>query len=229
MTYKLMNLFPLTIFQDQIIIPEVNKKELISHIIVSSKKTQILKIKKKSWTGDVNNEQFLFSEKRFEIFLEEITKKIHIYIAILGINLTNINLYMNRSWGTLSNEGENISSHQHSNSHISFVYYPKKPINSGNINFETRDHYNHITPNLFKLRNFELGLFDLNTNNASISSVETYEDDIFIFPSKTNHLTDVSKSKETRISISGDIFMTLKNSNNFENVLTPTSKWIELK
>ena len=47
MTYKLMNLFPLTIFQDQIIIPEVNKKELISHIIVSSKKTQILKIKKK--------------------------------------------------------------------------------------------------------------------------------------------------------------------------------------
>ena len=135
---------------------------------------------------------------------------------------------MNRSWGTLSNEGENISSHQHSNSHISFAYYPKKPINSGNINFETRDHYNHITPNLFKLRNYELGLFDLNTNNASITSVETYENDIFIFPSKTLHFTDVSKSKEPRISISGDIFITLKNSDNFENVLTPISKWLEL-
>ena len=61
----------------------------------------------------------------------------------------------------------------------------KKPINSGNINFETLDHQNHITLNLFKLRNFELEIFDLNTNNGSITSVEIFEDDIFIFLSKT--------------------------------------------
>ena len=228
MTHKLMNLFPLTIFKDQLIIPEVNKNELVSFIIESSEKNVILKTSAKSWTGDVNNEQFLFSNKRFEMFLKEITKKIKKYLETLGINSKNINLYMNRSWGTLSNEGENISSHQHSNSHISFAYYLKKPKNSGDISFQTKDHYNHITPNLFKLRNFELGLFELNTNNASITSVETYENDIFIFPSKTLHFTDVSKSKEPRISISGDIFITLKNSDNFENVLTPISKWLEL-
>ena len=61
----------------------------------------------------------------------------------------------------------------------------KKPINSGNINFETLDHYNHITLNLFKLRNFELEIFDLNTNNGSLTSVEIFKDDIFIFLSKT--------------------------------------------
>ena len=77
----------------------------------------------------------------------------------------------------------------------------KKPINSGNINFETLDHYNHITLNLFKLRNFELELFDLNTNNGSITSEKIYKDHIFIFPSKTIDLTQVSKSKEPRISI----------------------------
>ena len=229
MTHKLMNLYPLTIFKDKIIVPEVNKNELISHIIASSQKKIALKTNARSWTGDVNNEQFLFSDKRFKIFLEEITKKIKKYTETLGINSKKINLYMNRSWGTLSNEGENISIHQHSNSHISFAYYPKKPINSGDISFETRDHYNHITPNLFKIRNFKLGLFELNKNNASITSVETFEDDIFIFPSKTLHSTAVSKSKEPRISISGDIFITLKNSDHFENVLTPISKWIELK
>ena len=42
------------------------------------------------------------------------------------------------------------------NSYLRFVYDPKKTINSGNINFETLDHYNNITLNLFKLRNFEL-------------------------------------------------------------------------
>ena len=42
------------------------------------------------------------------------------------------------------------------NSYLRLVYDPKKTINSDNINFETLYHYNHITLNLFKLRNFEL-------------------------------------------------------------------------
>jgi len=222
-----MNLFPLTIFKDTIIIPEVNKNELINHVIECSQQTK-LKKNNKAWTGDINNQQFLLSDKRFKVFLDEITKKIKIYTETIGIDSTKVNCYLNRSWGTLSNEGENISSHQHSNSHISFAYYPLKPIESGNINFQTRDHYNHITPNLFKLTNLELGLFNLNTKNASITSVETFQDDIFIFPSKTLHFTEVSKSKEPRISISGDIFITLQNSDDFEDVLTPIQNWIEL-
>ena len=63
---------------------------------------------------------------------------------------------------------------------------------------------------MFKLRNFILELFDLNTNNGSITSVETYKEDTFIFPSKTILLTQVSKSKEPKISISVDIFITIK-------------------
>ena len=43
----------------------------------------------------------------------------------------------------------------------------------------------------------------------------------FFFPSKTLHFTEICKSEEPRISISGDIFITLKNSDKFENVLTP--------
>ena len=228
MTYKLMSLFPLTIFKDQIVVPEINKKELINHILDSSTKNTFLKSDNRSWTGDINHEQFLLSEKKFKIFLDEITKKIIKYIEILGINASKVNLYLNRSWGTLSKKGENIASHQHSNSHISFAYYPKKPPQSGDISFQTIDHYNHITPNLFKLRNLEQGLFNLNTNNASITNVETYEDDIFIFPSKTLHFTEVCNSKELRVSISGDIFITLKNSDKFENVLTPIEEWIKL-
>ena len=63
---------------------------------------------------------------------------------------------------------------------------------------------------MFKLRNFELELFDLNTNNGSITSEKIYKDHIFIFPSKTINLTQVSKSKEPKISISVDIFITIK-------------------
>ena len=228
MTHKLMNLFPLTIFKDQIKVEDYKKDELINHLIKSSKKNVFLKSDNKSWTGDVNHEQFLLSEKRFKVFLDEISKKAKVYIETLGINISKINMYLNRSWGTVSYEGENIASHQHANSHISFAYYPKKPNNSGDISFQTRDHYNHITPNLFKLRNLDLGLFNLNKINVSINNIESYEDDIFFFPSKTLHFTEICKSEEPRISISGDIFITLKNSDKFENVLTPINEWIEL-
>ena len=81
---------------------------------------------------------------------------------------------------------------------------------------------------MFKLRNFELEIFDLNTNNGSITSVEIYEDDIFIFPSKTILLTQVSKSKEPKISISGEIFITIKKVMILK-ISISTSKWIELK
>ena len=228
MSYKLMNLFPLTIFKDQIIIPKSTKKELINDIISSSISKNFLKSNSKSWTGDINHEQFLLSEPKFKIVLDEITKKAKKYLETLGINVSMVNLYLNRSWGTVTKEGENIASHQHSNSHISFAYYPKKPFQSGDISFQTIEHFNHITPNLFKLRNLEQGLFNLNTNNASITNIETFEDDIFFFPSKTLHFTEVSQSKESRISISGDIFLTLKNSDKFENVLTPIDKWTQL-
>ena len=33
---------------------------------------------------------------------------------------------------------------------------------------------------------------------------------------------------QTTVSISGDIFITIKNSDKFENVLTPINEWIEL-
>lgn len=228
MSYKLMNLFPLTIFKDQIVVNEDKKNELIKHIIASSKQKVFLKTNTKSWTGDINHEQFLLSDIKFKVFLDEISIKAKVYAETLGINSSKINMYLNRSWGTLSNEGENIASHQHSNSHISFAYYPKKPINSGNISFQTKEHYNHITPNLFKLRNLEQGLFKLNEINASINNIETHEDDVFFFPSKTLHFTEICKSKEPRISISGDIFITLKDSDKYENVLTPIDNWIEL-
>jgi uncharacterized protein (TIGR02466 family) len=228
MTYKLMNLFPLTIFKDQIIVSEDKKKELTNHVITSSKQNLFLKSDTKSWTGDINHEQFLLSDPKFKVFFDEISKKSKIYVETLGINTSKVNMYLNRSWGTVSNEGENIASHQHANSHISFAYYPRKPINSGNISFQTKDHFNHIMPNLFKLRNLDQGLFNLNTHNASITNVETNEDDIFFFPSKTLHFTETCKSKEQRVSISGDIFITLKDSDKYENVLTPIEKWKEL-
>ena len=94
-----MNIFPLTIFKDQIKVKDNKKKELINHIIRSSKQNIFFKSDNKSWTGDINHEQFLLSNKRFKVFLDEISNKARVYIETLGINISKVNMYLNRSWG----------------------------------------------------------------------------------------------------------------------------------
>ena len=51
------------------------------------------------------------------------------------------------------------------------------------------------------------------------------EDEIVIFPSKTAHSTMRNSSNEDRISISGDISIILKKSNQFEQLLPNPNFW----
>ena len=51
------------------------------------------------------------------------------------------------------------------------------------------------------------------------------EDDIVIFPSKTSHQTQPNVENNDRVSISADIFITSKNSENLEHLVTPFKNW----
>ena len=51
------------------------------------------------------------------------------------------------------------------------------------------------------------------------------EDDIVFFPSKTAHFTMRNLLNEDKISISGDISIMLKNSNQFEHLLPNPNLW----
>ena len=65
----------------------------------------------------------------------------------------------------------------------------------------------------------------LNVQNSASISIDPEEDDIIIFPSKTAHSTMKNLSNEERISISGDISIMLKNSNEFEHLLPNPNLW----
>ena len=56
-------------------------------------------------------------------------------IVILEIDEKAIELYITRSWATVSNGKENILKHKHQQSHISFAYYLKKNNNDSNLIF----------------------------------------------------------------------------------------------
>ena len=50
-------------------------------------------------------------------------------------------------------------------------------------------------------------------------------DELYIFPSKTAHSTTSNKTNDERMSISADISIIAKNSENIEHLLTPINRW----
>ena len=137
-----------------------------------------------------------------------------------------IDFYMQRSWATVCDKDQYLNPHKHSQSNISFAYYLKKPLNSGNIVFSFNENPNEIADKLFSYDKVQKGLLsDINNLNQTVFEIDAMEDEIVIFPSKTAHSTMRNLSNEDRISISGDISIMLKNSNQFEHLLPNPNFW----
>ena len=226
---KVLNLFPSSIIQDKILINQDIKEEMIKEI-----RTMFLNSKNKdnngaqnSWTGDTQGFEYIFKNEKFSFLLEEIKKIIIKYINHLGINHDKIDIYMTRSWATVSNGKEKISPHKHKQSHISFAYYLKKNLEDSNIMFHNEHLQNEIVPGLFTNRTMRAGgvLKEINLYNARSLDIKVEENDILVFPSKALHSTQPNKSNKERISISGDIICVAKESKLLENMMPPIQNW----
>jgi uncharacterized protein (TIGR02466 family) len=226
---KILNLFPSSIIQDKIMINHNIKKTMIKEIetMVLNSKNKQDKGTQDSWTGDTQGFEYIFKNEKFSLLLQEIKKIIIKYLKHLGIDDNKIDIYITRSWATVSNGKEKILPHKHKQSHISFAYYLKKNLEDSNIMFHNEHFQNEIIPGLFTSRTLRAGgiLKETNLFNASSLEIKIEEDDILVFPSKTLHGTQLNKSNQGRISISGDIVCVAKNSELLENMMPPISNW----
>ena len=226
---KVLNLFPLSIVQDKILIDEKIKKQMIEEIqsMLGSSKNKDFKGPQDSWTGDTQGFEYLFKNDKFKLLFEQIKLRLINYLNHLGINEDKIDLYMTRSWATISNGKERIKQHKHQQSHISFAYYLKKDVEDSNIVFFEEHQPNEIEPSLFTSPTLKKAgvIKEVNLFNAPSVDIKVEQDDIVIFPSKAMHGTQVSKSNNERISISGDIVCIAKNSELLENMMPPLEKW----
>ena len=226
---KVLNLFPSSIIQDKILINQEVKQGMIKEIenMVSNSKNKADKGTQDSWTGDTQGFEYIFKNEKFSFLLQEVKKIIIKYIKHLGINDDKIEIYMTRSWATVSNGKEKILPHKHKQSHISFAYYLKKNLEDSNITFHNEHFQNEIVPGLFTNRSMNTGgvLKEINLYNARSLDIKIEEDDILVFPSKALHGTQSNKSNMGRISISGDIVCVAKDSKFLENMMPPLNNW----
>ena len=229
---KVVNLFPLSIIQEKISLDKNVKNEMTKEIktMVTKSKNKDYKNKNESWTGDTQGFEFLNKNIKFKDLFTYIKKTAIKYLDHLKINENVIDLYITRSWATVSNGKENILPHNHLQSHISFAYYLKKSAEDANIVF-IEDHFqNEIIPGIFRSPTVrDKGMIkEFNIFNAPSIDLKIEENDLVMFPSKTFHRTQANKINNGRISISGDIVCVLKDSTLLEHIMPPLENWEKL-
>ena len=223
---KVLNLFPLTVVQDEIFIEENERNELVTEISKMKNTHEEKKNSSYAWTGDTKGFEFLFSNKKFNSLSSKISASLVKYLKLLEINTELLDIFYQRSWATYTNNEESINFHTHSQSNISFAYYLLKPNNSGGIIFKSNELQNEIAKNIFTNSKIEKSLINKpNAYNSDRSIFDLKQDSIIIFPSKTPHATAPNLSGSPRISISGDVSIMLKDSKGFEHLMPNFKNW----
>ena len=226
---KFFNFFPLSIYKSSISLSADEKKKMVGEIYNMEKNSQNLdyKTSDSAWTGDTQGFEFLHDNDNFKKLFAEIHKNILLYLEGLSIDHSQLDLYFQRSWATISRKNENIANHRHAQSHLSFAYYLSKNKDDSKITFLDQSKHNEIIPSLFDSMSLQKkGLIKKRTIlNSPVVIFDTKEDDIVIFPSKTLHATQRGTLNAERISISADISLMAKDSGNLEHLMPPLKKW----
>jgi len=229
---KVHNFFPLSILQDQIKLTDEEKIKLINYIRAMKSNSQNSDYQKNdaSWTGDTQGYEYIFNIPKFENLFLEVKKKIEIYLDFLKIDKDQIEIYIQRSWATISDSSEVISKHQHLQSHLSFAYYLKKNVEDSNFIIYDDDKKNEFIPGLFGSKTLiqKKLIKEISFSTATRIALDVKEDDIVIFPSKTPHSTDQIKTNSERISISGDVIFVAKDTTNIEHLMPNFKNWKKL-
>jgi len=229
---KIHNFFPLSIFQDQIQMSNDEKNNLINEIrkMKDLSKNSDYKFNNESWTGDTQGFEYLHKNKVFDKLFDEIKKKIILYLEFLKVDKEKIDIFMSRSWATISNDKEVIAKHKHLQSHISFAYYLKKRPEDANFILHDEIKRNEFIPALFTSKTIQKEKVVKEPTYASAPRINlgVKEDDIVIFPSKTPHGTDQTLNNNERISISGDVIFLAKDSNLLEHLTPNFNNWKKL-
>ena len=162
----------------------------------------------------------LHKDKKYNKLFKEIGTNINAFLTAKGHSKEKFDAHITKAWATYTVKDQHIASHKHTASHFSFVYYVRND-DMGNIRFE-------------KELASQTGLFipptdqyivDWNQFNFSSYIFPVRTGNFLIFPSGLLHYTEVNTKEEPRISISGDILLTMKPGVKTEHCIPHPSGW----
>lgn len=224
---KFTDLFPLSVYRDRLNVEESHRQHLAQLILADEQRKPTPIEQETAWLGDTAGHEFLFDAPEFSALFEKIAASVKDYATGIGMQTDRLNFYFQRSWATVSREGQRIFEHAHLQSHISFAYYLQKTPDGGGIYFSVAQHPNELAEGLFTIQKSNDGILADGGTERSLNRryLEPDEDEIIIFPSKTLHSTAPNMTATPRISISADVVITLSDSSGHESLMPPVERW----
>ena len=165
----------------------------------------------------------LHLDSRFEELYNEITQALIAALHAQHYDLELFEIYITKSWATYSAKEQFISYHRHMTSHFSFVYYVKAE-DQGNL-FFIDDEAQKIGLNIPKRDPYFKKWDEVNFAKAEYPAKTG---NIVIFPSMLFHETGINKKEEPRISISGDVLLTMRKGFKSEHNMPSPTTWKKL-
>jgi uncharacterized protein (TIGR02466 family) len=165
----------------------------------------------------------LHIDSRFKELFNEIEKVIIAAMSVQNYNLELFEFYITKAWATYSVKEQFIAYHRHMSSHYSFVYYPYAE-NQGNL-FFLDDEAHKLGLNIPRREPYFSKWDETNFAKAEYPAATG---NIIVFPSMIFHETGKNLKEEPRISISGDVMITMKPGVKSEHNIPSPSTWKKL-
>lgn len=223
MAGSFVDLFALSVYRCQLEFDETDRRRLCDRVLEMERHQPG---DEAAWLGDTAGHEFLFRDPDFAPLFQRIAAEIRKYVEALGLNSDALAFYFQRSWATVSREGQRIFEHSHQQSHLSFAYYLQKPVDGGGIWFSVAEHPNEFAPALFTQSKEALQIIKRHDDRTlNQRYLEPEQGELLVFPSKTLHSTAPNMVSEPRISISADVVVTLKESLGHETLMPAIENW----
>ena len=206
---SLETIFPLSFYHGKL--PDISND---IHRIIREKINALLpnNLNCKQWFGDTTNNPCLHTLDEFKFITQQCEIKVKDYIDKLGFNLDELSCHHQRSWINLIQCGGNAPPHQHKASNLTFAYcfYKDKHSTGGNVIFDNLAYQNLIIPGIDVTTPEAQNLFKVPTqHNYTAVAIPFNTGDYLIFPSQTEHLTNVlDNTDENMIVLTYDILIT---------------------
>jgi uncharacterized protein (TIGR02466 family) len=223
---KIFNLFPLSIYATKLGLSAEERQAMVTSIENDASSTPaMIKGENRTWTGDVNGYAFLHERPAYEKLFGLVSENLRAYTNELGADPELFDFYFTRTWGTIQKRKEQIEYHAHMQSHLSAVYYPQVPKDSGMLMFSVAPNHNEFLQGLILPRHVESGVLRPSPLLAQNMNINVEDDLLILFPSKIEHATQPNPTGKTRISIAADIVCVLRDPTGHEVFLPPLDRW----
>jgi uncharacterized protein (TIGR02466 family) len=222
--------FPLAIYYEDLPDAPLHQQSLLDAVLkLENDSTERFNYPEMAWTGDLHGVEQIHRQADFQWIVSQVEQHTVIYLESLGVDLSQVDLYIQRAWPIVSRMGQEVGSHCHNTAHISAVYYVHLPAEAdydpGQLVFFNDARVNEVSPGLGS-ENTDIvdNSNDLNQLDVGYAPVAGR---LMIFPAKQRHAVTMNESEELRISLSFDIVLTATSnvSGAYEFLTPPPGQW----